>query len=267
MAVMTRFAIALALISASAAHTLSAQSKPLGAVGQIDGVVSDTSLSPLADATITIVGTDIRVVTGPNGRFRLIDIPAGKYALLARHIGYEPTTTQITVGDLDTLRISIALEQTVAPLDTVKVATNTLSPRLTEFYERRKIGPGQFRTQDEIEKQNPVALADVFRRFLGIRVTADGAGAQSMRDFVHACPIMAIVDGFAKFTDFRLLPSPKEVAAIEFYAGPSEIPLQFKSMIGDPLKGISGVSCGLILIWTRDGSSSATHANIVHGPP
>jgi len=259
---MSRTAIALALIAACASQDLAAQSRSRGAAGQIDGVVSDTSLAPLADATITIVGTDIRVVTGPNGHFRLVDVPAGKYALLARHIGYEATTTQITVSDLDTLRISIALEQAVASLDTVKVATNNLSPRLTEFYERRKIGPGQFMTEEQIEKLNMVAASDLFRTFIGLRLSVDGRSAQSMRDFVRKCPIMAIVDGFAKYTDFGLLPSPKEIAAIEFYAGPSEIPLQFKSMIGDPLKGVSGVSCGLILIWTRDGSSPATPPNI-----
>jgi hypothetical protein len=255
---MLRTAIVVALISACVGCTAAAQSKPRPAAGQIDGVISDTSLAPIADATITIVGTDIRVVTGANGRFRLVDVPAGRYVLLARRIGYEATTTPILVADLDTLRISIALEQVVASLDTVRVATHNVSPRLAEFYDRRKVGPGQFRTQDEIEKQNPVSLGDVFRRFLGIRMTSDGRGAQSMRDFAKGCPIIAIVDGFVKYTDFSQLPSPKEVAAIEFYAGPSEIPLQFKSMIGDPLKGVTGVSCGLILVWTRDGSSAAT---------
>jgi hypothetical protein len=254
---MSRTAIALAFIAACVGQDLAAQSKPRGAAGQIDGVISDTSLAPLADATVTIVGSDIRVVTGPNGHFRLVDVPAGQYVLLARRIGYEATTTQITVADRDTLRIAISLELAVASLDTVKVATHNVSPRLAEFYERRKIGPGQFRTQDEIEKQNPVALPDVFRRFLGIRLTPDGRAAQSMRDYAKGCPIMAIVDGFVKYTEFSQLPSPKEVAAIEFYAGPSEIPLQFKSMIGDPSKGVTGVSCGLILIWTRDGSSAA----------
>lgn len=87
-------------------------------------------------------------------------------------------------------------------------------------------------TEDQIEKQNAVQASDLFRRFLSIRLAADGGSAQSMRDFARYCPIMAIVDGNAKYLTFRQLPSPKEIAAIEFYAGPSEIPLQFKSTVG-----------------------------------
>jgi Carboxypeptidase regulatory-like domain len=250
---MSRVALAASLIATCLVGRTPAQTpttRPRSAAGTIDGVVSDTSLAPLADATITIVGTDIRVVTGANGRFRLVAVPPGEYMVLARHIGYEPVTTKITVADLDTLRISLTLEAAVTSLDTVKVATHNVSPRLAEFYERRKIGPGQFMTEGQIEKLNKVAASDLFRNFMGIRLSADGRSAQSMRDFARKCPIMAIVDGFAKYTDFSQLPSPKEIAAIEFYAGPSEIPLQFKSTVG--------MSCGLILIWTRDGSSAVT---------
>jgi hypothetical protein len=253
---MSRIATALAFVVACVGRDLAAQSRPRGAAGLIDGVISDTSLAPLAEATITIVGTDTRVVTGANGRFRFASIPAGDYTLLARHIGYEAATTRITVADLDTVRISIALEPVVAALDTVKVAAHNVTPRLAEFYDRRKLGFGQFFTQDEIEKINPVTAADLFRRFSGISVTPDGRRGRSTRLPIHPspgkppdCPIMAIVDGVAKQTDFGQLPSPRDIAGIEFFAGPSEIPLQYKST--------DGTWCGLILIWTRDGSSPA----------
>jgi carboxypeptidase family protein len=210
--------------------------------GTVDGVVSDTSLAPLADATITIVGTDIRVVTGANGRFRLVAVPAGEYVLLVRHIGFEATTSKITVADADTLRVSFALETAVASLDPVKIAAQNMSPKLAEFYARRKVGPGQFMTQEEIEKQNPVFTTDLLRRFLGISV-----GTNSARSARSPCQLTMVVDGVTRYTNFSTAPVPKEIAAIEFYAGPSEVPLQYKS--------ITSAWCGLILVWTRDGPS------------
>jgi Carboxypeptidase regulatory-like domain len=226
---------------------------PQRAVGVVDGVVTDTGLAPVADAIVTIVGQELRVVTGANGRFRIVSVPAGPYALLLRRIGYEPTTARIVVAEHDTLRLSFALQPATATLDTVTVAARSVSPRLAEFYERRKVGPGQFLTQDEIEKQNAVRASDLFGRFLGLRLNPGGSAAFSTRGGPagpgrdsRSCPITTIVDGIQRDTNLTRLPSPKEIAAIEFYAGPSQIPLQYKST--------SGTWCGLILIWTRDGS-------------
>lgn len=47
------------------------------ASGTIDGVVTDTNLASLSGANASILGTGIQVVTGANGRFRIVDLPAG----------------------------------------------------------------------------------------------------------------------------------------------------------------------------------------------
>jgi hypothetical protein len=221
--------------------------------GVIDGVVSDTGLAPLADVTVTIVGTELRVVTAANGRFRIASVRAGDYMLLVRRVGFEATTARVTVAEHDTLRLSFALEPAVTSLDTVAVAARSVSPRLQEFYDRRKVGPGQFLTQAEIDRINPVRTSDLFTRFLGIAVTDDGSHGYSTRTFMRfspgkspKCEIIAIVDGVAKNMDYRRLPPAKDIAGVEFFAGPSEIPLQYKST--------DGTWCGLLLIWTRDGS-------------
>src|SRR5215471_12067076 len=102
---------------------------PNRAVGVVDGVVTDTSLAPVADAIITVVGQELRVVTGANGRFRIVSVPAGDYALLVRRIGFEPTTARITVAERDTLRLSFSLQPATTTLDTVAVAARSVSPR------------------------------------------------------------------------------------------------------------------------------------------
>src|SRR4051794_29576674 len=52
------------------------------AFGTIDGVVSDTALAPLQAAFVSILGTKIRVGTGPNGRFRIVKVPVGQYLVI-----------------------------------------------------------------------------------------------------------------------------------------------------------------------------------------
>lgn len=235
----------LLLVAAGAAN---AQRDAPRAIGVIDGIVSDTGLRPLADVTVTIIGTNVTVVTGANGHFRLVAMPAGAYVLLARHVGFESTTARLQVADGDTLRVSLTLEPAVATLDTVTVAASSLTPKLADFYERRKRGAGQFLTQDEIENMHATQASDLFGRFMGVRVSGDGRHAFNRRHMPNPCPISAVVDGIARDSDFVMLPSPKEIAAIEFYAGPAEIPVQFKSTR-------QSTWCGLILIWTRDGST------------
>src|SRR3954470_22280118 len=61
-------------------------------LGTIDGVVADSNLVPVQAAFVSILGTKIRVGTGPNGRFRITKIPAGKYLVLVKRVGYHPTS-------------------------------------------------------------------------------------------------------------------------------------------------------------------------------
>ena len=67
-----------------------------------------------------------------------------------------------------------------------------------------------------------------------------------------SCPMAVVIDGFQMPSPYDLeeLPSPKEIMGIEVYSGNATIPVQFA-------RWNSG--CGLILVWTRDGSST--------GPP
>jgi hypothetical protein len=46
--------------------------------------------------------------------------------------------------------------------------------------------------------------------------------------------------------DLTLLPSPHELAGIELYTGPATLPVRYNSL---------DARCGLILIWTKDGSA------------
>ncbi|HVT38714.1 MAG TPA: TonB-dependent receptor [Gemmatimonadaceae bacterium] len=249
---MPRSAITLLVLGPLAAHVLAAQVDSARAktrAGTIDGVVSDTTLAPLAEATVSILGSDIRIVTGTSGRFRMVRIPPGQYIVLVRRLGFEPTSARLQVAEAETLRVSFSLERVVATLDTVRVATPHVSPRLAEFDARRKWGEGQFMTQDQIEKANSPWVSSLLGAFKHVTVVYDtfGAHAWNFRGIGKKCLFQILVDGLPQPSpDLDRLPSPKELAGIEVYFGAATIPLQYKRL--------DGATCGLIMIWTRDGS-------------
>ncbi len=234
--------LAASLLIAGGTRVADAQARPNR--GAIDGIVTDTvQFRPLGNATISIAGSNVRVVTGANGRFRMIDIPPGQYDLLALRLGYSPTSARVQMGDADTLRVSFSMQRVATALDTVAIKGNQLSWGLNEFEERRKLGEGQFMAQAEIEKRNVERVSDLLVMFRGIKV-GDG-GSVSNRRGNGSCPPQVYLNGIKlgsnNVNDATI---PKELAGIEVYLGPATTPLQYKSTNGAGF-------CGVILLWTR----------------
>jgi hypothetical protein len=225
-------------------------------LGIIDGVVSDSNLVPIQAAQVSIVRTGIRIGTGPNGRFRIVDVPPGEYIVIVRRVGFHPTSAIVQVQETDTLRLSYTLERLTTMLDTVVISEKRQSLRMMEFEARRKVGFGQFMTQDEIEKRNSVFATELFRKFPSINVSPSQTSAlpvyyalsrrEGGNPNVGACPMQVFLDGVRLPTPFNLelLPSPKEFAGIEVYSGASTTPPQYAGY---------NSGCGVILVWTRDG--------------
>ncbi len=230
-------------------------SRPLGT---IDGIVSDTGLAPLQGAFITVFGSNLRVGTGPNGRFRITKIPVGQYLLMVKRVGFRPASAIIQVAETDTLRLSYTLEP-ISPeqLKAVVVTEKAPSVRMSEFEQRRKLGQGEFMTADEIKQRNSVFPTELFRKFKAVNVTQDNSSpitqyyAISAREGgnpqLGACPMQVYLDQVPLPSPFNLdlLPAPRDIGAIEVYAGASTTPLQFAGY---------DRGCGVILVWTKDTS-------------
>jgi hypothetical protein len=239
-AIRYRVLLAVALLATRKAVCQAGRS---GARGAIDGVVVDSSLTPIAGATISLIGTTIGATTGANGRFRIVALPVGEYVVMARRLGYERASAMLHIDDADTLRLSLSLHRVTPQLDTVYASALFATTRLGEFEERRAHSIGHFITADEIEKRNPASIADVLRSVLSVGIVDTGFRrvAYSLRG---KCPFRIFVDGqiFSEIGDLTAAPSPKEIAAVEIYSGAATIPLQYKRY---------GTACGVVLIWTK----------------
>ena len=227
--------------------------------GTIDGIVSDTNLVPLHAAFVSILGTPIRVGTGPNGRFRILRVPAGEYLLVVKRVGYRPVSSVVDVAASDTLRVSYTLDQApaVTTLGPVVVSEPSNSERLAGFDSRRKLGVGEFLTLDQINKANTVYTTELMRKFISVNVSPSHTSAiteyfplsarEGGNPSMGACPMQVYLDQVPLPTPFNLdlLPTPKDLYGIEVYSGASTIPPQFAG----PNRG-----CGVILVWTKAGS-------------
>ncbi len=265
-----RFLVGAALLATAtvaAASTLHAQARPIfptapapvpgaKAPGIIDGFVSDSGLVPIHGAFVSVLGTQIRIATGPNGRFRITKVPAGQYLVIVKHVGHRPISAVVDVPSGDTLRLSYSMEPAATELNAVVVSETAPAMRMQEFEARRRSGVGEFMTQVEIEARNTVFSTELFRKFLAINVSPSRTTANteyyalSAREggnpTVGACPMQVYLDQVPLPTPFNLdlLPSPKDLAGIEVYSGAATIPAQFNG----PNRG-----CGVVLVWTRIG--------------
>lgn len=235
-----------------------------GPVGVIDGLVTDTTLAPLRGAYVSVMRTPLSVATGPNGRFRITNIPVGQYIVIVKRAGYHPTSQVLEVSAKDTLRLSymlgLAPANQLAPIVITEKAIGPLSPRMKEFEARRKQGVGEFMTEDQINQHNPGFPTELLRLFSSISVQpTSGGGGEYIYYPVSAratggmtstgqatCFMTVYVDNVPMPAPFNLdlLPSPREMAGIEVYAGTATMPIQYAGL---------SQGCGIILVWTKDG--------------
>jgi hypothetical protein len=191
-------------------------------------------------------------VTNDSGAFVFVGAAPGWYTLMARRVGFQLTTFDVEVRERATTRVRYRLPRIGQVLDTVRVTGRAVPRRLADFERRRRVSVGgTFFTEEDIRRYDPNVLTDLVRRVISVDVAIDekgdpvllsrrgGAGITS----TSACPLRFIVDGLPlpSGTSPNLF-SPRAIAAVEVYAGPASIPLEF---------GLTGpnAGCGVVVIW------------------
>jgi len=169
-------------------------------VGVVSGVVTDSgSQQVLPDARVSIVGTTLRAITGPDGRYTIGSVPAGVRAVRVQRIGYAPVVHSIEVkaGETATTDFVIRVQATVLG-EVVSVGYGTQK-------QRDVAGSVSVVTTEALEKA-PVTTVDQVLQGTspGVQVTtasSEPGGALSIRirgtsSITGSSEPLYVIDGF-----------------------------------------------------------------------
>lgn len=221
--------------------------------GVLAGAVTDTNLTPIEDADARILGSNIAVRTGKDGRFRIAGLPTGQYLIVIRRLGYSALSSFVEFDGADTVRASFMLIPSPLSLDTTVIQAHGVAVGLAEFDSRRKTGFGQFMTEIEIKKLHFVTTSDLLRSFASVAVSRRGV-ANLRGGSLGSCNYRIFVDGAAvapRDLDADV-PQPNELAGIEVHSNSATVPVQYATSGAAPgPQGGGGAMCGVILLWTK----------------
>ena len=138
--------------------------------GTIVGRVTDAALTnAVAGASVLIEGSALGTTSGPDGRYRLANVPAGKYTLVARRIGFTVQRQQVTVTVAGEVTANFAVKASAIALDQI-VVTGTAGAQ-----ERRAIGNSvtTINAAEELRKSgSPNVTSLISARAPGVTVRA-----------------------------------------------------------------------------------------------
>ena len=113
---------------------------PAQSTGSLAGHVRDDEGAPVSGAVVTATRSDgsivRRDVSGIDGRYRLGLLPAGDYTLVARRLGFRPTSQEgIAVASGASVEADIVMRDAPTALDPVVVgaAPNAIDTEDTRF--------------------------------------------------------------------------------------------------------------------------------------
>lgn len=240
------------------------------AAQEITGVVVDhVTGDPLSNARVTLLDIDRQqyreVLSDTLGRFLLVAPRPGSWLVMAQHLGYAAARSQpVSVAAGERVQLEIRLSMEPIPVDPVVVVGRTPegNSQIEAFYDRvrqgRRSGLGRFITRAEIEKAAAVEPTDLVRRIPGIQVVgASGGVGSTTRIMTRGCRPAVYVDGMlinhpGTMGSLDELVSLSDVEGIEVYSGP-----------GHAVEGYDNQGCGLIMVWTRRGTTDVHRSSWV----
>lgn len=223
----------------------------LGEPGALAGRVRDRgSGDPVGGATVRLPRLDAGTVSGDGGRFRLSDVPAGRYQLEIEHVAYGVSRDSVRVRGGMASSLDLRLSRRPLPVEPLTVTVDEERPiwlERTGFFRRKSRGSGIYFTREEILEQGHSRLSEVFRGLSGVRIR-DGRvtmsrAPKSLLSGGRSCPLQYFVDGQAVSLPMGVdTYLPGDVAAVEIYRGPAEVPMAFNQR---------RAACGAIVLWLR----------------
>lgn len=239
--------------------------------GRIVGRVIDRgSGRPVEAADVvlsdTLLAEDRRGMTDGSGRFTFTDLDPGTYRVTVDHLTFDPLDQLVYLPSDRTVQVDFELS--VDPIELAPIVVTALREKRLElqgFYDRREqgeaIGSGVFLTRDDIQDAGAIRVTHYLGRIPGVRTECTGGANNNcvirmtrgvpslssraeygcMNANVYLDGVRVIRDGGGFSDSIDNFVSPGEIAGIEVYRGPSELPAEFGGAVG---------RCGAIVIWT-----------------
>ena len=253
-------------LAAMTAGTATAQQ-----TGTITGRVIDArTLQPVSSAQVFIPQVNLGVLSREDGRFILLNVPAGTHTVNVQRIGFRTATETVTVGTGEAVTVEFEIAEDALALDEI-VVTGTpggtrqralgnvvgrvdaaeiaeISPVVTvqDMLANREPGlsfaraSGNLGTGSQIRIRGLSSLTMQSQPLIyvdGVRVDNQGAAGPSIRDGRQA----------SKLDDF----SPEQIESIEVIKGPAAATLYGTE-----------ASAGVIQIITKKGASGAPQFDV-----
>ncbi len=211
----------------------------------IIGYVTDTATSPIPAAEVVVDGTRLAARTDDKGAFRLTGIAPGRLTITTRRLGFRGRSDRYEGAAGDTLQLLLDLVAMPTELAEVTVRGKKVPRRSTgldEFESRRARGFGAFITRADIERRNPIRTSDLLRTVTGVAIIRSGMYSDLRMARSQDCAPDIYIDG-QEARGYRIddMP-PVDIAGIEVFRGPAEVPVRFKRLWS---------GCGVVSIWTR----------------
>ncbi|HEY4219322.1 MAG TPA: carboxypeptidase-like regulatory domain-containing protein [Gemmatimonadaceae bacterium] len=265
-----RIGFAVLIVSFVGAQTLAAQTSAAQSGTFVGVVTGDTLGHPVASAEVSLPELNRTTLANAQGEFRFGDVPAGRYAVVVRAIGFQLLTDSISIASGRTLDGELTLSPAVAQLAGVRTtATNApaIPPRLQEFDARqREKMSGYFLSDSALRRRDRDDLYTLIGMLPGVRVLMDKPASVYLAS-THASnspgPVFTAKTGgdclFTIYKDGAKLFAPGEGSepvdfskirvedfyGVEVYPSAAQVPAQYSAT------GAGG--CGVILLWTRPG--------------
>ena len=255
---MSRIAYSLLLLPLLAA-TATAQTDPV-----VTGVVHDSAGRPIPGAEVFVGKTDKPVTTNEAGRFRVTGAPTGPQWVAARRIGYSPVRKSVRIVKDETQQIVLVMIPLPVTLPELKVVERSgmKDRRLADFWQRSRTAyGGRFITSEDLERRNPVSLAQMVRPHLpyaaltNVERSPDDQGpmwgyhqtSTYGNRMGRRCAPAVSVDGSIASDMWTVEDIPVDrVEAVEVYRPRwSEMPVEYSFSSGRAMQ------CGLVVIWTK----------------
>lgn len=219
-------------------------------------VLVDSVRTPLAGAEVILLALTQTQRANELGEFRFTGIPAGEHVVHVRMPGYAPKVDTIEVADAGEVRREYRLTRIETTLPEVPVKASLLDRKLYDFHERRRMGVGRFLDSAEFANARGIRTSDRLARLPAVvimRGSFSDAYIANNRQRVSGtspgswCKAAVWLDGVNLGTDYNVNQiQPTEIAAIEWYAGQSQIPAKFNT----PARP-GQTYCGVLVIWLR----------------